>query len=54
MLVDEGVVVIRTVALNYAIDFIRNEYDPEEIFSETQLEKWANANGYVKGGDNDV
>lgn len=35
-------------------EWCERNLQPEDIFSETQLEKWAAANGYVKGGDNDV
>lgn len=33
-------------------NWVRNNKEPEDIFSTTQLESWAEANGYVKGGDN--
>lgn len=35
-------------ALDAAIDFIRDELDPEDIFSTKQLEQWAESNGYIK------
>lgn len=33
--------------------YAKDAFEPEDIFSETQLEKWAEANGYVKGGNNE-
>lgn len=33
-------------------EWCRQNMQVEDIFSETQLEKWAEANGYVKGGSN--
>lgn len=30
-------------------EFCERSYQPEDIFSESVLEKWAEANGYVKG-----
>jgi hypothetical protein len=44
---------IKNSALEYAIDWISKNIDPEDVFSETQLEKWAEANGYVKATDNE-
>ena len=48
------------INVEYVLDDISNEdisnwcqqnLEPEDIFSETQLDKWAEANGYVKGGE---
>lgn len=39
---------INTDALQSAIDFIGREMEPEDVFSEKQLEDWAEANGYTK------
>jgi hypothetical protein len=33
-------------------EYVVRKFEPEDIFSETQLEKWAEANGYVKSTDN--
>jgi hypothetical protein len=33
--------------------YVRDALEPEDIFSETILEKWAEANGYVKQADNE-
>jgi hypothetical protein len=29
-------------------EYVGRSFDPEDVFSETQLDKWAEANGYVK------
>ena len=34
-------------------EYVERNFEVEDVFSESQLEKWAEANGYVKGGDND-
>lgn len=39
---------IADAALDSAIDFIANEFDPDDIFDEKTLSKWAESNGYVK------
>lgn len=48
------------VHIDSVLDGIDNEniktyclekFEPEDIFSETQLEKWAEANGYVKSNE---
>lgn len=31
--------------------YVRDALEPEEIYPESTLEKWALANGYVKGGN---
>lgn len=36
-----------------AVTWVGANLQPEDIFSETQLEKWAEANGYVKATDNE-
>jgi hypothetical protein len=35
-------------ALSNAIDFISSNYDPDDIFSQKDLEAWAENNGYIK------
>lgn len=40
-----------SVSLDNAIDWIRDNLDPEDVFSTTQLEKWAESEGYVKKDD---
>jgi hypothetical protein len=35
-------------ALDTAIDFISSNFSPEDVFSEKDLEYWAEKNGYVK------
>lgn len=41
--------------LNYAImyddclEWIRQNLNPEDVFSTTQLDKWAESEGYIKG-----
>lgn len=39
---------IDTDSLQNAIDFIGSEFEPEDVFSEKQLNDWAEANGYTK------
>lgn len=39
---------VSKTALDAAIDFIRDELDPADIFSTKQLEQWAESNRYVK------
>lgn len=34
-------------------EYLGRKFEPEDVFSTTQLEKWAEANGYVKGGNNE-
>lgn len=34
--------------LEQAIDWIKNNMEPEEVFTEQQLEKWAENNNYKK------
>lgn len=29
-------------------EYVQKTFEPEDIFSETQLEKWAESNGYIK------
>jgi hypothetical protein len=36
-----------------AIDWIAENMNPEEIFSTTQLDRWAESEGYIKATDND-
>ena len=37
--------------LQSAIDWIQGKLDPEDVFTEEQLARWANDNGYVKDGE---
>lgn len=39
---------IGNAALDEAIDFICNEFSPDEVFPEDQLSAWAEKNGYTK------
>jgi hypothetical protein len=34
--------------LDQITDFIRYEYNPEDIFDDDDLEHWAESNGYIK------
>lgn len=50
-LINDQVEVTTTVsktALEFAIEWIAKEFEPEDIFTEKQLESWAESNGYVK------
>ena len=44
----EAEITIKTWALDKAIEFIGDELDPEDVFSEKKLEQWAESNGYTK------
>lgn len=44
-------VIFRDDLLDIAIEFIINKFDPEDIFRQEQLEKWAEKNGYSKAAD---
>lgn len=44
--VDE--VKMSTTSLDNAIEWIQSQLDPDDVFSEKQLEKWAESNGYTK------
>lgn len=35
-------------SLDEAIDFISNEFSPDDVFDEKKLIAWAESNGYVK------
>jgi len=35
------------------IDWAQSNLSPEQIFSTSELEKWAESEGYVKGGNNE-
>ena len=39
---------IHKSALDNAIEWIAKELDPEDVFSEKQLSKWAEDNGFIK------
>ena len=45
---------IGTEILENAIDWIRNNLDPEDVFDNEQLAIWADENGYeITNGDNE-
>ena len=44
--VDE--VKMSNTALDSAIDWIADNLDPDNVFSEKKLEGWAEKNGYIK------
>lgn len=35
-------------ALDYAIEYIGGNLEPDDVFSTKQLEEWAGKNGYTK------
>lgn len=37
-------------ALDYAISWIQKNLEPDDVFTDTQLENWAESNDYVKEG----
>lgn len=43
------VVKISKTALDSAIDWIVNEFAPGDIYSDKDLQDWAETNGYTKG-----
>lgn len=34
--------------LDKAIEWIKRNFNPENVFDKAQLETWANENGYIK------
>lgn len=34
--------------MDFILEYIGNEFDPEDVFSEGDLSDWAERNGYVK------
>lgn len=44
--VDE--VKMSTMSLENAIDWMQTQLDPDDVFTEKQLESWAESNGYTK------
>lgn len=44
----EHEVKISPISLNIAIQWMQQNLEPEDIFSEKQLSNWAEANGYIK------
>jgi hypothetical protein len=50
-MINDHVEVTTTVsksALEFAIEWISNEFEPDDLFTEKQLSSWAESNGYVK------
>lgn len=41
-------VTLSSSALDSAIDFISNEFEPDDVFTEKQLIDWAERNGFIK------
>lgn len=39
---------VKATALDSAIAWIRDNLDPDDIFTYTHLQKWADQNGYIK------
>jgi hypothetical protein len=44
----EASITLNSSSLDYATDWIGRNLEPDDIFSATQLERWAESNGYVK------
>jgi hypothetical protein len=42
-----------SIDVDDAIDIIQRCFSPDEIFEASELEEWAEDNGYVKEEDND-
>lgn len=38
------------ILLETAIEWMQENLSPESVFNESELESWAEENGYVKGG----
>lgn len=34
------------------LDYVRKNYDPEDLFEDWQLSRWAESNGYIKIDNN--
>jgi hypothetical protein len=39
---------IQKAALDHAIQWMRNNLDPDDVFDDIQLGEWATSNGYKK------
>lgn len=39
---------IASIAKEDLITYIESEYSPEDIFNDSDLERWAEENGYIK------
>jgi len=37
-----------TTSLDSAIEWMQSQLDPDDVFTEKQLENWAESNGYTK------
>lgn len=44
----EATVNISSSALDTAISFIGSNFNPQDVFSDKDLENWAENNGYIK------
>lgn len=42
-------VTMSTASLDEAIDWIKTNMNPEQVFDDNDLENWAEKNGYIKG-----
>ncbi len=41
-------VIISTLSLDRAIDYISDNLNPDDVFKIKDLESWAESNGYIK------
>lgn len=39
---------VHYASLEYSLQWMQSNLEPEDIFSEKQLSNWAEANGYIK------
>jgi hypothetical protein len=49
----DPMVILEEMPEEQLIEYVNRNKEPEDVFSETVLEKWAEANGYVKATDNE-
>lgn len=47
-MVEESTVKMSKSTLDVAIDWIQRNLEPDDVFSEKQLDNWAESNGYIK------
>ena len=41
---------VRLLSIDFGdvLEYVQQNYQPEEVFSETELDDWATENGYIK------
>ena len=47
-IIKERIITVETSLIYEVLEWVKYNYDPEDIFSDEKLAKWAEANGYVQ------